>query len=191
MALREITIIEEPDPSVDDGWEAVEEAHCKRRTSRRRLGSGRRRTSDRDDDRRQDDRLSDDRREDEATRRLLFGGDGYHGLGAVLLAIGLLIVASAYFGPSWSGRGGDFADRPIPVGARDRVDDHDMDYAVAYDDYARRYALNAERPELRYDRGPWMSDTMGWGAGGVLLLIGVVVLGAALSRSAFAGPLDD
>jgi hypothetical protein len=188
MAVCELTTIDGPAGFGDDGWEEFEETHCKRRAHRRPLRSASPRDS------RDGDGFAD--RDDDATRRLLFGGYGFHGLGALLLIIGLLIVGAAYFGP---GRGGGaifHTDRPtVVVEQHDRLTDYGRyePYPNAY--YASRFEGlddrgDADHTGARGDHGYWTTTTVGWSAGGLLLLFGILVLVVAVARS-FNPETDD
>ena len=183
MALRAATLEPESADCDDDGWEAFEEQRCQRRTRRRRLRSS---APVCDIDSTPANRGADG--------RLLFGGYAFHGVGAALLLVGLLILAAAYFGGGLGGPAGDFAYRPAAALERshdaDRFGDH-RDWDEGYADYVSRYAGADLTPDRIGDRGPWISDTMGWTTGGILLVFGVVVLGLALGRSAFGGLSDD
>ena len=183
MALRAVTLEPESADCDDDGWEAFEEQRCQRRTRRRRLRSS---PPACDIDRAPAAR--------EADRQLLFGGYAVHGVGAALLLVGLLILATAFFGGRLGGPAGDYAYRPAPVLEHSHDADHfgdHRDWDEGYADYVSRYAGGDVVPDRIGDGGPWISDTMCWTTGGILLVFGVVVLGLALGRSAFGGLSDD
>ncbi len=182
MAPRAVSLELESADGDDDGWEAFEEARCQRRTRRRRFRSA---------PACEIDAAPLDR---DGTRQPLFGGYGFHGVGAALLLVGLLILANAYFGGRLDGPAGDNAYRPAPILERghdhDRFGDH-REWDYGYADYVRRYDGGDALSDPGGDRGPWISNSMGWTTGGVLLVFGVVVLGVALGRSAFGGLSDD
>jgi hypothetical protein len=183
MAVCELTSIDGPAGFGDDGWEEFEETHCRRRAHRRPLRAGRARDSR--------DGFSEE--DDDATGRLLFGGYGFHGLGALLLIIGLLIVGAAYFGPAGGGGALFHGDRPaVVIEQHDRLTDYGRyePYPNAY--YASRFEGldDLDHSAARGEHGYWTTTTVGWSAGGLLLLFGVLVLVVAVARS-FTAATDD
>jgi len=182
MALRPFDIDDETGVFGDDGWEAVEEERCERRTRRRRRSGSEACDVDR----------GPRRRDRDLSPQPWLGGVGYGGLGAALLAIVLVVLAASYFSRTWDGPGA-IAERPAAVVEQDRFADRDRDFGYAYADYARRYNTGAAWSDVRAepDARPWFSEPRAWMGGGILLLLVVIALAAILSRSMFADPADD
>ena len=183
MGLHPVNLGAEPDPCGDDGWEAVEEERLQRRSSRRRI----RATPSCGLDSRPR------RREPDTIARRLFGGVGYRGMGAGLLAILLLVLAASYLDGRRENAPSHLTVRPAAASDHDPFADHDRDYAYAYADYARRYDVGSAWSRERFEPevSPWFGESRGWIAGGLLVVLIGMVVGVALSRTSPADPSDD
>ena len=183
MTVHTVSLDHEADSCSDDGWEAIEEERLQRRTSRRRIRSSA--ACDPDGAAQRRDRAN--------ATRMRFGGFGYGGLGAGLLAIILLVAAAAYLGDGGYQPFAPVTERPAMRVDHDRFADHDQAYGYAYADYTRRYDTGTAWSDPRPDRetSAWFGERRAWMGGGLLLVLIVLAAAVVLSRTVFTGPADD
>ena len=132
--------------------------------------------------RRRAERASSDADSDDATlRRLLFGGVGLRGLGGVLVAAGLLVMAAGLFASGWNGPVGAYAEHGGYE--QSHMTSRDREYGYAYADYARRFDTGTAWSGWRADPVVWTADPRALVTGGLFCLLGIGLLAAAPRRS--------